>query len=74
MHEYATTVGPDKNDLSLKALRRVTAALKKRDVPASQTAIREHLERLEDRYLQYQANLRAKSGRSKTRDAAAAST
>lgn len=73
MHEYATTVGPDKNDLSLRALRRVTAALKKRDVPAAQQAIREHLERLEDRYLQYQANLRANSRRPKTKDAAAAS-
>jgi len=70
MHEYATTVGPDKNDLSLKALRRVTAALRARDVQASQTAMRDHLERLQERYLKYQENLQPKKDRSKLKDAA----
>ncbi|MDR5777161.1 FadR/GntR family transcriptional regulator [Caballeronia sp. LZ002] len=55
MHDYATTVGPDRNDLSVKALRRLTQSLRERDIEASRTAIREHLERLEERYLRYQA-------------------
>lgn len=73
MHEYATTVGPDKNDLSLKALRRVTTALRQRNVLESQTAIQEHLERLQERYVQYQANLRSKTtrARAKKKDAPA---
>ena len=74
MHEYATTVGPDKNDLSLKALRRVAEALRNRDVQSSQSAMREHLARLQERYLHYQANLSRKAMRSRAGDASSPST
>jgi DNA-binding FadR family transcriptional regulator len=59
MHDYAISIGHDKNDLSIIALREVTEQLRRRDKAKAGRAMAEHLERVKDRYLGYQRNARS---------------
>ncbi|WP_173025513.1 FadR/GntR family transcriptional regulator [Acidovorax sp. SRB_14] len=59
MHDYAISIGHDKNDLSIIALREVNAQLYRRDKVKAGRAMAEHLERVKDRYLAYQRNARS---------------
>ena len=59
MHDYAISIGHDKNDLSIVALRKVNAQLRRRDKAKAGRAMAEHLERVKDRYLTYQRSARS---------------
>jgi len=59
MHDYAISIGHDKNDLSIIALREVNAQLRRRDKARAGRAMAEHLGRVQERYLAYQRNARA---------------
>jgi DNA-binding FadR family transcriptional regulator len=51
MHDFGTAAGPERNDLSLHALRKVVARLRQRNEAAAVEAMADHLNRLKDRYL-----------------------
>lgn len=62
MRDFAHAAGGERNDLTIKARRRLLAALHKRDANAAVTAMTEHLESLRGRYLDRMAPHRAKMG------------
>lgn len=66
MHSYARTVGLEKNDLSIHALRKVLSELKARDQPGAVREVTDHLERLRDRYIAYQSGKQAPGPARKT--------
>ena len=62
MRDFAHAAGGERNDLTIKARRRLLAALHKRDADAAVTAMTEHLESLRGRYRDRMAPHRAKKG------------
>nr|MBF0682641.1 FadR family transcriptional regulator [Pseudomonas sp.] len=54
MLEYAQSIGPDRNELSLIAIGRIIDAVRARDEVAARQAMSEHLERLKERYRGYE--------------------
>lgn len=58
MFEYSSSIGPDKNELSIVALRLVNEQLRKRDKVRASRAMADHLERVKERYLSYQRSSR----------------
>jgi GntR family transcriptional repressor for pyruvate dehydrogenase complex len=54
MHEFGTAAGPEQNDLSMHALRKVMTRLRQRNEAAAVAAMADHLNRLKDRYLRTQ--------------------
>lgn len=62
MRDFAHAAGGERNDLTIKARRRLLAALHRRDADAAVTAMTEHLESLRGRYRDRVAPNRAKKG------------
>lgn len=62
MRDFAHAAGGERNDLTIKARRRLLAALAKRDADAAVTAMTEHLESLRGRYRDRMAPHRGKDG------------
>lgn len=50
MRDFARAAGPERNDLTIRARRRLLAALGKRDAEAAVAAMTDHLEDLRNRY------------------------
>jgi DNA-binding FadR family transcriptional regulator len=50
MRDFAHAAGGERNDLTIKARRRLLAALRKRDAEAAVAAMTDHLEDLRERY------------------------
>ena len=50
MRDFAHAAGGERNDLTIKARRRLLAALRKRDAEAAVAAMTDHLEELRERY------------------------
>ena len=50
MRDFAHAAGGERNDLTIKARRRLLAALRKRDAEAAVAAMTDHLEELRGRY------------------------
>ena len=62
MRDFAHAAGGERNDLTIKARRRLLAALHARDADSAVTAMTEHLESLRGRYRDRMAPHRAKKG------------
>jgi DNA-binding FadR family transcriptional regulator len=62
MRDFAHAAGGERNDLTIKARRRLLAALAERDADAAVTAMTEHLESLRGRYRDRMAPRRGKEG------------
>ncbi len=62
MRDFAHAAGGERNDLTIKARRRLLEALSRRDADAAVTAMTEHLESLRTRYRDRMPPRRSKTG------------